>query len=105
MIAIAGLHVSEESRAVKVRLLDGRPFWHPIFGAGASAASAGWIKALPYIVEQQASYQSAIGDSRHANESLKRTSAAGLPCEWLASTTWILHLLAWRVVARRLAPR
>jgi len=29
------------------------------------------------------------------NETLKRTSVDGLPCEWLASSPWILHLLAW----------
>jgi hypothetical protein len=40
-----------------------------------------------------------------SNETLKRTSASGLPCEWLASTTRISHLLGWRVVARRLALR
>jgi hypothetical protein len=44
----------------------------------------------------------AVGRS---NESLKRTSADGLTCAWLARSVRISHLLAWRAVARRLALR
>jgi hypothetical protein len=104
-LTIAGFHVSKASTVEQERLHRGRPFRGHLTGAGARAPRAGEYGALRCIVERQASHQSTTGDVRHANEALKRTSADGLPCDWLASSTRILHLVAWRAVARRLALR
>ena len=96
-ITITGVHVSRERLRLEERVHRGRPVRDFFARAGASASHAGWPVALHHIVECTAGFESTTGDVRHANESLKWTSAdivEVIVVGWLASAAANQHVLA-----------